>query len=167
MSQVILMTVSSGGDEAAAIFNAAFGNFIGIFITPMWVLVLLGKESNIEFLDVVLKLIYKVVVPLAVGQFAQFHLPSVKAFATKHKKRLKAVQEFCLIFIVYTVFCVTFEAGTEASAQDIATMAGVQVTLLIVAKSVAWVYMGLLFPDEPELRVMGLFGSLLCELSLV
>jgi len=126
VNMVIVMTVGSDGDEAAAIFNSAFGNFIGIFITPMWVLTLLGKDSNIAFLDVVLKLVYKVLAPLAAGQFAQFYLPSVKAFATKHKKRLKMAQEVCLVFIVYTVFCATFEAGTEASAEDVATMAGVQ-----------------------------------------
>ena len=156
------MTVGANGDEGAAIFNSALANLIGVFITPMWVWLLLRQSSNISLFDVVSKLVLKVVVPLAVGQFSQHKLPTVKAFAFRNKKNTRIVQELCLVFVVYTVFCVTFSSKSEASFQDILVMAILQVGLLLLAKAIAWVYLRLLFPEEPALRVTGLFGALLC-----
>ena len=141
---------------AQQVFNSAFGNFIGIFVTPAWVLLLLGSSADIEFLPVILKLVYRVIVPLAFGQMLQ--RTRVKAFYAKHKPRIKKGQEACLTFIVYCVFCKTFKNGSEASVSDIFLMIGMQTFLLLAFKSLAWTYMAVLFRGEPELRVMGLFG---------
>jgi sodium/bile acid cotransporter 7 len=34
VSSAVILTKASGGNEAAAIFNSAFGSFLGIFVTP-------------------------------------------------------------------------------------------------------------------------------------
>ena len=156
VNMVIVLTSAANGDEAAAVFNSAFGNFIGIFITPAWVLLLLGSSADIEFLPVILKLVYKVIIPLAFGQMLQ--RTKVKAFYAKYKPKIKKGQEACLTFIVYCVFCKTFKNGSEASVSDIFVMIGMQTFLLLAFKSFAWIYMAVLFQEEPELRVMGLFG---------
>lgn len=111
VNMVIVLTVSARGDQAAAIFNSACGNLLGVFVTPGWVLVLLGQSAQINFGATILRLLIKVLFPLAFGQLLQFKFPAVKKFVDTHKPRFKAGQEFCLVIILYTVFCTTFLDG--------------------------------------------------------
>jgi len=159
VNMVIVLTKSSGGDEAAAVFNAALGNLLGVFLTPAWILILLGESADIDFGAVVLKLFYRVLIPLAVGQILQFYFPSVKDYVKAHKKNFKKSQEFALVFIVYMTFCKTFEDGVEAWWGDILAVMAVQCALLVVLKGVSWGYMALLFRDQPKLRIMGFYGG--------
>ena len=101
---VIVLTKSSGGDEAAAVFNSACGNLLGVFVTPAWVQALLGSTSSVSFAATVIKLCYRVLAPLFVGQLTQYWLPSVAKWAKKHKPKLKKLQEHLLTFIVYVTF---------------------------------------------------------------
>ena len=155
---VIVLTVASGGNEAAAVFNSALGNLLGVFVTPAWVLLLLNKSVQIDFAATVLSLVYRVLIPVLLGQLIQNFLPSVKKVFDSRKNALKKTQEFCLIFIVYTVFCRTFNEGSEASGAEIVFVFILQCAILVVAKGAAWIYLGFLFPNESDLRVMGLFG---------
>lgn len=68
VNMVIVLTKSGGGDEATALLNASVGNLLGVFITPALILGLLGQSSDIKFLNVVLKLVYRVVIPIIFGQ---------------------------------------------------------------------------------------------------
>ena len=42
INMVLVLTSSAGGDEGAAIFNAAFGNLVGVFLTPALILMYIG-----------------------------------------------------------------------------------------------------------------------------
>lgn len=100
------MTKGAGGDEAAAVFNSTVGTLLGIFVTPLWVLLLLGKSTKINVLQTIVNLIYRVVLPLAAGQALQ-RVPAVKPLLARVKPYFKSIQEMCIIFIVYVVFCST------------------------------------------------------------
>ena len=67
VNMVIVMTKASGGDEACALINASMGNLLGVFATPALLLLFLGKSSNIDFGEVVLKLCYRVLLPIIFG----------------------------------------------------------------------------------------------------
>ena len=155
---VIVLTAATGGDEAAAIFNATFGNIVGIFLSPVLILLYLGTTGDISLGDVFYKLTLRVVVPLIVGQLIQKFSKRVQDFFVKHKRRFKKVQEYCLVFIVYTVFCRTFEEDAGAGVRDTFLMILFQFLLMVALMVVAWYSLQFLFHDEPELRVMGLFG---------
>ena len=79
-------------------------------------------------------------------------------FVKKYKKYFKTVQEYCLVFIVYTVFCKTFLKGTNVDLGDIFFMIALQGVLLCAFMVLSWFCLRLLFHDSPKLRVMGLFG---------
>ena len=68
VNMVIVMTKASGGNEAVALLNASLGSIIGVFLTPALILIYLGQESDIKFGEVVLKLVYRVIIPIIVGQ---------------------------------------------------------------------------------------------------
>ena len=158
INMVCVLTKSAGGDEAAAIFNAAFGNMVGVFLSPILILGYLGVTSDVDLFDVFYKLMLRVVVPVAVGQILQKCSKTVVQFVKVHKPKFKYLQQYALIFIVYTVFCKTFEAESQSSIGDIFLMILFQFLLLVLFMGVSWILLGMFFPNDPALRVMGLFG---------
>lgn len=159
INMVLVLTKSAGGDEASAIFNAAFGNMVGVFLSPVLILGYLGVTSEVNLLEVFYKLSLRVVAPVLVGQILQKWCPPVVAFNKKYKPYFKKAQQLTLVFIVYTVFCRTFSEDNDTDIVDILVMIVVQFVLLCGLMVLAWYSLKLLFPNEPKLRVMGLFGS--------
>ena len=122
INMVLVLTKSSGGDEASAIFNAAAGNLLGVFLSPVLILGYLGVTGDVDLFEVFYKLALRVVLPVFVGQVLQKTSPAVVEFNKKHKPKFKKAQQYCLVFIVYTVFCKTFEDGSDSSIGDIFLM---------------------------------------------
>ncbi|KAL7520929.1 hypothetical protein ACHAWX_005621 [Stephanocyclus meneghinianus] len=158
VNMVQVLTKSAGGNEAAAIFNAAFGNLLGVFLSPALILLYLGATADIDFADVFFKLGLRVVLPIVIGQLLQNFVPPAKEFVKRYKKYFKYLQERCLVFIVYTVFCKTFSEGSDATVGDIFLMIGLQFLLLCFVMGLAWFLLRMLFRKEPKLQAMGLYG---------
>jgi sodium/bile acid cotransporter 7 len=158
INMVLVLTKSAGGDEAAAIFNAAASNLLGVFLSPVLILGYLGVTGDIDLIAVFYKLALRVVVPVIVGQLLQKNSKAVVSFVKEHKSAFKLAQQYCLVFIVYTVFCRTFEEGSDSTIGDIFIMILFQCVSICVLMVVAWYSLKLVFPTEPKLRVMGLYG---------
>jgi len=94
ISMVIALTASSNGDQAAAVFNAAFGNMVGIFLSPVLILMYLGSKGSVDLLDVFVKLTLRVLLPIVVGQILRKFVPAVRAYADKRKVYFKKYQEW-------------------------------------------------------------------------
>lgn len=164
VNMVIVLTKSSGGDEAAAIFNAAFGNIVGVFLSPALVLMYLNinidGNGTADLGQVFYKLSLRMILPIAIGQIIhKFYSPAVN-FVKENKRHFKHLQEYCLVFIVYTTFCRQFlkKESDETPVGDIFIMIAFVFLLLITSMVLAWYGLKLLFPNDPRLRVMGLFG---------
>jgi len=158
INMVLVLTNSANGDEAAAIFNAAFGNLTGVFLSPALILMYLGVQGAVDLGTVFFKLGMKVVLPLAVGQLIHKFSPKTVNFVKTNKAKFSKAQEYCLIFIVYTVFCKTFSREIDTTAGDAFVMIAFVFVLLLSMMTLAWFGLKLLFPNQPKLRVMGLFG---------
>ncbi len=152
VNMVLVLTKSSNGDEAAAIFNAAFGSLIAVFLSPALILMYLGVKGAVDLGTVFYKLAVRVVLPIAIGQIFHNFSPRVCAFVKDHKPKFKKVQEYCLIFIIYTVFCKTFTKERDTSAGDIFIMIALEFLLLTFMMALAWYLLKLLFPNAPKLR---------------
>ena len=158
VSMVIVLTKSANGDEAAAVLLAAMGSLLGVFISPTLILLYIGVQSQISMATVFVKLLLRIVVPVLTGQILQIYSTTVVDFVERHKGHFKNLQEWALIYIVYTVFCQTFSTPLDAGLMDIVYMAICQLTALLISMVVAWYSLKFLFQDEPRLRVMGLYG---------
>ncbi|KAG7340922.1 Na+ dependent transporter [Nitzschia inconspicua] len=164
INMVLVLTKSSGGDEASAIFNSAVGNMIGVVLTPLLVLGYLGVTGEVAMGDVFYKLAVRVVCPIVVGQIIRKLSPAAVEWYKKHKQFFKQTQQLALVFIVYTVFCETFAANMESgdtsnvTIVDIIVMVVVEFGCLVGLMLLAWISLRVLFRNEPRLRVMGLFG---------
>lgn len=131
---------------------------LGVFLSPVLILGYLGVTGDIDLLEVFYKLALRVVLPVAVGQIIQKTMPRVVAYYKANKKYFKKFQEYCLVFIVYTVFCRTFEDGSDSSIGDIFLMIVFVFLLLATFMAVAWQMLGFLYSQHPKMRVMGLYG---------
>ena len=156
ISTVVVLTKAAGGDEAAAIFNSAAGNAVGVFLTPLLILGYLGVSGDIDLVTVFYQLALRVLLPALVGQILQ-RFTVVQDFTASHKFLLKQAQTYSLVFIVYTIFCETFSSDTGSSIGDIFLMILFQLLLLILVMVLAWYMLRLLYPNHPTLRVAGLY----------
>lgn len=105
VSSAVILTKAVGGNDAAAIFNSAFGSFLGIVLTPMLLLTFMGESATVPFMDIFSQLSVSVVVPLLLGQFLrQF----VKNWLEVKKPPFGQIGSFMLLMIIYTTFCDTF-----------------------------------------------------------
>jgi sodium/bile acid cotransporter 7 len=93
INMVIVLTKSSGGDEASAVFNAAAGNLMGVFLTPALVLMYLGESEGIDIGTVFLKLAVRVLLPIFVGQIIQYKIPVIKDYVAARKWYFKKSTE--------------------------------------------------------------------------
>ncbi|XP_016062381.1 PREDICTED: sodium/bile acid cotransporter 7 isoform X4 [Miniopterus natalensis] len=105
VSSAVILTKAVGGNEAAAIFNSAFGSFLGIVITPLLLLLFLGSSSSVPFTSIFSQLSVTVVVPLIIGQIVRRY---IKDWLERTKPPFGAISSSVLLMIIYTTFCGTF-----------------------------------------------------------
>jgi len=97
----IVLTTAAGGDVAAAVIHSVVGNTLGIFISPLLILMYLpGVVANVDLAKVIVSLVIRVLVPLLVGQLVQKLVPAIYDFYVKHRKMMKKIPELLLVFIV-------------------------------------------------------------------
>ncbi|XP_064404202.1 sodium/bile acid cotransporter 7-B-like isoform X3 [Halichondria panicea] len=109
VSSAVILTKAVGGNDAAAVFNSAFGSFLGIFVTPLLLLYLLSIT---------------VLVPLFLGQIVR---RVMKAWLEEKSPPFGTISSCILLFIIYTTFCDTF----NSSDSDIAVSSVVKVIVLV------------------------------------
>eukprot|EP00980_Cylindrotheca_fusiformis_P007181 scaffold1514_cov118-Cylindrotheca_fusiformis.AAC.1 len=91
VNMCIMLTSSSGGDVAAAICNAVISNMAGIFVTPALLFYFFGANIKLPFVEMVLKLCKKVLLPVAIGQ--GLRATKAKDIYEKNSKGFKRLQE--------------------------------------------------------------------------
>ncbi|CAB4042982.1 sodium bile acid cotransporter 7 isoform X1 [Paramuricea clavata] len=109
VSSAVILTKAVGGNEAAAIFNSAFGSFLGIVVTPVLLYLIIGSSSTVPFVSVFTQLSITVVVPLLIGQWLR---TCVKDWLEQTKPPFGTLSSCTLLLIIYTTFCDTFNQAS-------------------------------------------------------
>ncbi|NXG42282.1 NTCP7 protein, partial [Psilopogon haemacephalus] len=110
VSSAVILTKAVGGNEAAAIFNSAFGSFLvsnAVFIASALIVLFLtlGSSSSVPFTSIFSQLFMTVVVPLIIGQIVRRY---IKDWLERKKPPFGAISSCVLLMIIYTTFCDTF-----------------------------------------------------------
>lgn len=106
VSSSVVMVSIAGGNIPAAIFNASISALIGVFITPLWMGILLATSAQgFDLTDVIIKLIIQVLVPVTLGIILNHRFG---AFADKHRKKMRYFDQSVILLIIYTAFCESF-----------------------------------------------------------
>jgi sodium/bile acid cotransporter 7 len=121
ISSNVVMTANSDGNESLALFNAAFGNLLGVFISPLIVLILLHStpetpsgQHGLDYTTILRDLGTTILIPIVVGQIYLYFFPKSVAWA-KSKVHFPTLNSACLLILVWTVFCDAFYNDTFSS----------------------------------------------------
>jgi sodium/bile acid cotransporter 7 len=166
INMVVILSKTSEGDEATAVFNSAFGNMLGVFLSPVLILGYLGVSGDVNLGEIFYKLVLRVVVPLLVGQFLQKFIRPIRDLVKTYSRQLGKSQMYTLVFIIYTIFCSTFQKGNKVPAGSIIVVIVVQFGSLVFLMLFAWYALKFMFPTEPRLCVTGVFGCTFKTVSL-
>jgi sodium/bile acid cotransporter 7 len=109
ISSSIAMTAMAGGDVAGALFNATLSGIVGVFLTPAYTSVMAHTAGiPISLVNVVESVSLKVLLPLALGQFAR---PLLITHLLSHPKIVQGIDRSSIVLIVYGAFCESTAAG--------------------------------------------------------
>jgi sodium/bile acid cotransporter 7 len=106
-SSVVMVSIAKG-NMPAAIFNASISSLIGIFVTPLWMSMMLANTAGIDTAgawSMIGKLTLQVLLPVAVSMALNRRWG---AFAEKHQRALRMFDQSVILLIVYTSFCASF-----------------------------------------------------------
>ena len=155
VSSSVAMTAAARGNVSAAVFNATLSSLLGVFLTPLWVGLLLQSGGNpMPMGKVILDLVIWLVLPLIVGQLCR---PLLGAWAARNKKFIHVVDRATILLLVYTSFCDSMKQGVW-SGQGFGT---VSLTLALsaliffaVLSAVGWVCDRIGFPIEDRIAAV-------------
>jgi sodium/bile acid cotransporter 7 len=102
VQSAIAFTSLARGNIPAAICSAAASSLIGIFLTPVLVLLLMGVEGEAgSTLDSIGKIVMQLLVPFIAGQIARRW---IGAWVTSNKGWLKTVDQSSILLVIYVAF---------------------------------------------------------------
>ena len=106
-SSVVMVSIAQG-NVPAAIFNASISSLIGVFITPLWMSLILSGAAGVDttgLWSIIGKLILQVILPVVLGMTLNHRWG---AFAIKHQHTLRMFDQSIILLIMYTSFCASF-----------------------------------------------------------
>lgn len=106
VSSSVVMVSIAGGNLPAAIFNASISSMVGIFITPLWMDLMLPETAvDFDLTDTIIKLSFQVLAPVILGLIVHKYL--VK-YVNKHQTALKNFDQAIILLIIFTAFAESF-----------------------------------------------------------
>ncbi|WP_019987400.1 bile acid:sodium symporter family protein [Rudanella lutea] len=138
VSSSVVMVSLAGGNLPAAIFNASISSLIGVFITPIWMSVLLTAGSDsFDLQGVMIKLSLQVIVPVLLGLALNQRLGWL---ASRYKTPLRYFDQITILLIVYTSFCESFTLNLFAdySVADLLWLSAGMLVLFFVVYGLVW-----------------------------
>ncbi|MBO0948982.1 bile acid:sodium symporter family protein [Fibrella forsythiae] len=155
VSSSVVMVSIANGNMPAAIFNASISSLIGVFITPVWMSVLLSANNNqFDLQGVILKLSLQVIAPVVLGLLLNKKLGW---FSEKNKTALRYFDQLTILLIVYTAFCESFHLNLfrNYSALDLLLLtAGMLLLFFVVFGFVLVVSRWLHFSREDRIAAL-------------
>ena len=108
ISTCVIFTQTTGGNSVGAIFNSAFSNVAGIFVSPLLLsLFLSGTGSALplkEILPIVQSLVITMLLPLFLGQYLR---RAHAALADRNRKRFSDGSSALILLIVFITISTT------------------------------------------------------------
>jgi sodium/bile acid cotransporter 7 len=135
-SSIALVGIARG-NVPAAICSASASNFIGIFLTPLLVnlIVIRGGDAH-SGTDAVMAIVMQLLLPFIAGQIARRW---IAGWVNKHKAALKYVDQGSILLVVYVAFSEAVIQGLwhQLSLRSLAWLLVVNAILLALALSIS------------------------------
>jgi len=103
VSTSVVLTAIAHGNTAAALFNAALSNILGVFLTPLLVhLLMRSTGQSAPFGPLLLKIMLLTMLPFFAGMFLR---EGLVGYVEKHRVWVSRLSNTVILFIVYCAFC--------------------------------------------------------------
>lgn len=103
VSTSVVLTAVARGNTPGALFNAAFSNILGVFLTPVLVQLLMQTTGQTaSFGPLLLKILLLTLLPFFLGMGLRRY---VKHWVDQHKAWVARLSNGVIVFIVYSAFC--------------------------------------------------------------
>ena len=154
-SSVTFVSIAKG-DIAAAVCSATISNILGMFLTPVLVLLFMDMEGAQS--GGIKSVLLKLLLPFVVGQFLQ---PIVGNWMRAHKKLIKLVDNSAIILVVFSAVIEATNAGAWSSVTPggLALLLVVLAVLLALMLSATWFGGRALGMNREERIVLLMCGS--------
>lgn len=127
-SSVVMVSIAKG-NVPGAIFNASISSLAGIFITPLWMgLVISSSASAGDFSGIIAKLILQVLVPVLAGLVLNRYFGS---WAQQRANLLKKFDQSVILLIVYLSFGESFHQNLFSNTGAIELAAIILLSLVL------------------------------------
>ncbi|HWQ90582.1 MAG TPA: bile acid:sodium symporter family protein [Clostridia bacterium] len=138
ISTSVVLTAVARGNTAGALFNAAFSNILGVFVTPLLVHFLMRATGESGPLGpLLLKIMLLTLVPFFAGMLLRHR---VVAWVDRHKAWVARISNTVIVFIVYSAFCDSVQADIWQRYGGVMTAKVFGLILLLFAGMSALVY---------------------------
>ena len=154
VASAAVWTRRAGGNEVIALIVTVVTNFLCFLVTPFWVLVATGRSgANISLPEMVAKLAFIVVLPMALAQIAR-RRAVVSEFAARRRHGLAVFSQLGILVVVLmgAVQC-GLKLGALPDQDSRLGHFGLMVALVVVLHSIA------LFAGQAVGRLSGLSRS--------
>lgn len=102
VQSAIAFTSLARGNVAAAVCSAATSSLLGIFVTPLLVLLMIGAQAGeSNTLDAIGKIVVQLLLPFIAGQIASRW---IGGWVTRNKAWLKSVDQGSILLVVFGAF---------------------------------------------------------------
>ena len=135
VQSAIAFTSLARGNIPAAICSAAASSLLGIVLTPLLVMVLMGVQGDTgSNLDAVLKIVLQLLVPFVAGQLARRW---IGAWVARNARWLKTVDQGSILLVVYTAFSDAVISGLWQSV-PLVRLLGLALVCCVLLAVVLW-----------------------------
>lgn len=159
VQSAIAFTSLARGNIPAAICSAAASSLIGIFITPLLVIWLLGAEGDqtAHTLEAIQKIVVQLLLPFIAGQIARRW---IAGWMKRNSNWLKHVDRSSIVLVVYTAFSEAVNQGlwSQVPLKNLLALVVVCCVLLAIVLAVIW-YAAKLMGFDIEDRITILFAG--------
>ncbi|THU04136.1 bile acid:sodium symporter [Lampropedia puyangensis] len=139
VQSAIAFTSLARGNIPAAICSAAASSLIGIFITPLLVLWLLGADGDqsAHTIEAIKKIVVQLLIPFIAGQIARHW---IGGWVSRNKSWLKNVDQTSIVLVVYTAFSQAVNQGlwSQVPLQNLLGLVLVCCAILAIVLFAIW-----------------------------
>lgn len=94
LSSGISVVIQGYGNGAMSLFLTVVTNLLAILVSPIFVGLVLGPVGNINKVDLLIKLLFQILLPLVIGKAARELIKPIQAMAKKYKVHLYILNNF-------------------------------------------------------------------------
>ncbi|OCG57576.1 bile acid:sodium symporter family protein [Gilliamella sp. Nev3-1] len=103
VQSAIAFTSIAKGNVAAAICSASASTFLGVFITPILVGLLMHTQASnsMNMLDAIISIMFKLMLPFILGHLSRYF---ISKWVDKYKSIISKIDRFSILLVVYVAF---------------------------------------------------------------